>query len=33
MEQISAFAEKINRGASYLRLWSGGKPRTDLFDR
>jgi len=33
MEQISAFAEKINRGVSYLRLWSGGKPRTDLFDR
>lgn len=33
MEQINSFAEKINRGASYLRLWSGGEPRTDLFDR
>jgi LmbE family N-acetylglucosaminyl deacetylase len=33
METISSLTEKIHAGEMHLRLWSGGDPRTDLFDR
>jgi len=31
MERISDLTEKVDSGVAYLRSWSGGKKRTDLF--
>jgi len=31
MDQLYAVNQKMNGGTMYLRLWTGGKPRKDLF--
>lgn len=33
MTTIGALTEKIHGGQMHFRLWSGGTPRTDLFER
>jgi hypothetical protein len=33
VEIIAALTERVHQGQMHLRLWSGGPPRQDLFDR
>ena len=33
IDMLTGILQQVNRGVMHLRLWSGGAPRTDVFDR